>query len=603
MLRGLIARLAGRSRTSEVDQLLGAACAAKEKGDREHAASLLVRAMTEAPERVAARCLLAEIHLELDDLDSAEDLLRETIRMAPDDAQAHELLGRLLRRRGATLEASYALYRAIELDRKSQSARSELAAALTELGRPFEAVPLLRWVLKRDPDLASAHLHCGIALQDMGRFGEALPYFERAAALEPGRSGHLNHLAMCLRALDRHEDAVRELQRALDLAPDDAATRANLAVILRELGRPEPALAAVAPLIAQNPAHVAGRCAMAAVLQDLGDYAGARAQYDAALALAPESGDARLGRALLRLAQGDFARGWDDYEGRLDSAETPRRGFPLPEWDGGALAGRTILVYAEQGLGDEIMFANCFPDLIKEAERVVIECDPRLVTLFRRSFPGASVHGAPRTWEHEWLADVGAIDVQAAAGSVPRRYRRDAAHFPAHTGYLRADPVRVSHFRGRLDTLDQGRKIGIAWRGGLMRTRRTTRSLSPEGLAPLLQRRDLQFVSLQHDAAEAELERIRAIGAAVAHWPEAVGDPDEAAALMTALDAVVTVCSSVVHLAGALGVPVLALVPARPEWRYLLAGERMPWYPTVTLMRQDRPAEWGQVVKAVATRI
>jgi len=584
--------------------LLAAAQSARACGDLDRAADLLARVVAEQPRRVASRCLLADVHLERGDHFAAEALLRETIEMSPSDAQAHELLGQALRRRGATVEAAHELHRAIELDWHGHSARSGLAAALTELGRPHEAVPLLRWVLKRIPESADAHLQCGVALQEMGRLDEALPCFERAAALEPESIGHINHLAMCLRGLDRHEEAVRELERALALTPDEPSTLTNLALVLRELGRPEHARATVAAVVERQPDDVPARCALAAALQDLGDHAGARAQYDVALGIAPGSSLVRLGRALLRLAQGDFAGGWDDYEGRLDSPESPRRGFPYPDWHDGTVAGRAILVYAEQGLGDEIMFASCLPDLIAEAGRVVVECDPRLATLFRRSFPGANVNGAARTWEHPWLAEVGAIDVQVAAGSLPGRYRRDLACFPAHGGYLRPDPERVSHYRARLAGLGAGPKIGIAWRGGLMRTRQAVRSVSPAGLAPLIARRDLHFVCMQHGPVDADLAQFHTIrGAPITHWPEAAADPDESAALMSALDAVVTVCCSVVHLGGALGVRVLTLVPATPEWRYLLAGERMPWYPSVELVRQDRPGDWGPVVSTIARRI
>jgi hypothetical protein len=307
---------------------------------------------------------------------------------------------------------------------------------------------------------------------------------------------------------------------------------------------------------------------------------------------------------MLRLACADFARGWDDYEGRYESDETPRRGLPFPEWDGGGFAGRAVLAYAEQGLGDEIMFANCLPDLVAEARRVVIECDPRLAPLFARSFPAATVFGAARAGPRDWIDRAGPIDVQVAAGSLPRRYRRSAEDFPAHAGYLRADPGRVSHYRERLAALGAGRKVGIAWRGGLMRTRRAVRSIAPEGLAQLLARTDLQFVSLQHGDVEEDLAHMRAAGGrAPVHWAGVPADPEEAGALMGALDATITVCSSVVHLAGALGVRALAMVPAHPEWRYLEAGDRLPWYPSVELVRQEQPGDWAAVVARVARQV
>jgi hypothetical protein len=247
------------------------------------------------------------------------------------------------------------------------------------------------------------------------------------------------------------------------------------------------------------------------------------------------------------------------------------------------------------------MFANCLPDLIAEARRVAIECDPRLARLFARSFPAAAVFGVARTAGQGWLDRAGPIDVQIAAGSLPRRYRRAAADFPRHRGYLRADPGRVGHYRERLAALGPGRKVGVAWRGGLMRTRRAVRSIEPEALAPLLARTDLRLVSLQHDAADEDLARMRSVaGRSPEHWPEVLVDLDETAALMTALDTTITVCSSVVHLGGALGARVMAMVPTSPEWRYLRAGDRLPWYPSIELVRQAQAADWAPIV-ALAT--
>ena len=511
---------------------------------------------------------------------------------------------RAARERGDLDTAAQTLLKALEVDPESLPARNELAVVLLALGRPDQALQLLRWVLKRAPDLAPAHTNCGIAWQQMGRPDEALACFRRAVALEPDSAHARNNLALCLRRLDRHDEAEAELRQALDLAPGDAWTATNLAVLLRDLGRPLEARAVAEPHLAGHPDAVDLRCAVAAALLDLGDLDGARVHYDAALAVQPGWGVARLGRGMLRLSCAEFGPGWDDYEARYDSDETPRRGFPFPEWDGGAPAGRAVLVYAEQGLGDEIMFANCLPDLIADAARVVVECDPRLAALFARSFPAAAVFGAPRTAEHAWLDRAGAIDVQVAAGSLPRRYRRTEQDFPAHAGYLRADPARVGRYRERLAALGPGRKVGLAWRGGLVRTRRAVRSIEPELLAPLLARKDLRFVSLQHGDVGADLARMRsAAGDVPVHWPEVPADPDEAAALMLALDATVTVCSSVVHIGGAAGARVLAMAPATPEWRYLRSGDRLPWYPSVELIRQERPGEWGPVIGRVAERV
>jgi tetratricopeptide (TPR) repeat protein len=511
---------------------------------------------------------------------------------------------RAARERGDLDTAARTLLQALESEPESLPARNELAVVLLALGRPDQAQQLLRWVLKRAPDLAAAHTNSGIAWQAMGRFDEALAAFGRAVALEPDDAGARNNLALCLRRLDRHDEAEAELRRALALAPGDAWTVTNLAVLLRDLGRPREARALAEPELGRHPDAVDLRCAAAAALQDLGEIDGAGAHYDAALAIEPGAGIARLGRATLRLSCAEFGPGWDDYEGRYATDESPRRGFPFPEWDGGAPGGRAVLVYAEQGLGDEIMFASCLPDLIAEAGRVVVECDPRLAALFARSFAAAAVFGAPRAGERAWLDRAGAIDVQVAAGSLPRRYRRKVEDFPAHAGYLRPDPGRVAYYRERLAALGPGPKIGIAWRGGLVRTRRAVRSVEPELLAPLLALKNVRFVSLQHGGVDADLARMRAAaGDAPVHWPEVPAVPDEAAAVMAALDATVTVCSAVVHIGGAVGARVLAMVPAAPEWRYLRSGGRLPWYPSVELLRQERAGDWSAVIGRALERL
>jgi Flp pilus assembly protein TadD len=570
MLRNLIRSLAGRRSGADLERLLEAAGDACDRGDA----------------------------------NEAETLARAAIDCAPTDPRTHEALARALRARGAPQDAAQALLAALERDPDNLSARNELAVTLLALGRADEALQLLRWILKRAPDLPAVHTNLGIACERLGRFDDALAGFERAVALEPARAGARQNLALFLRRIDRHEAAEAALRRAHALAPDDVTIVRDLAGVVRELGRPAEARALLEPQLDRHPESADLRVGVAAALRDLGDFPGAAAQYEAALARAPAHGLARLGRGLLRLASADFASGWDDYESRFETEESPRRGFPFADWDGGSFAGRTVLVYAEQGLGDEIMFAGCLPDLVAEARRVVVECDPRLAGLFARSFPTATVFGAPRDDVSGWLDRAGPIDVQVPAGSLPRRYRRAADGFPDHAGYLRPDPERVRDYRARLAGLGPGRKIGLAWRGGLMRTRRAVRSIEPEGLAPLLTRADVHFVSLQHGDVEEDLARMRAAsGRSPVHWPGVAAEPEEAGALMAALDASVAVCSAAVHLGGALGVRLLAMVPAHPEWRYLEAGDRLPWYPSVEVVRQAQPGDWGPVVEQVAVRL
>jgi hypothetical protein len=245
------------------------------------------------------------------------------------------------------------------------------------------------------------------------------------------------------------------------------------------------------------------------------------------------------------------------------------------------------------------MFASCFPDLLQRAERCVIECSPRLLSLFQRSFPSAMVHGVAQTERNsEWLKGAGTVDCRVDSGSLPGFFRRTAAEFPVHAGYLRAADLRIAHWRAQLAALGAGLKIGIAWRGGAVSTRRAMRSLDLATLAPLLQQPNCHFISLQHDADPSEIAAA-ATGVQVQHWPDVVRDLDETAALVCALDLVITVCTATAHITGALGRPGWVLVPAVPEWRYLERGATMPWYPSLRLLRQRQAGDWPFVIQEV----
>jgi hypothetical protein len=299
------------------------------------------------------------------------------------------------------------------------------------------------------------------------------------------------------------------------------------------------------------------------------------------------------------LARNASGEGWDLYERRLQSRQSPSRPYPYPVWDGGPLQGKRLLAYGEQGLGDEILFASCLAEAAAEADQVFFACHPRLRALFARAFPQVTLIDDTQGWNAD--EDRLPVDFRAAIGSLPRRYRRDAASYPTHRGYLRADAARVETWRQRLQPLGPGRKLGLVWQAGRASTGRELRSIDLEELLPLLRLPGVSWVSLQHGLGAGALESFRAhTGAGLAQWNEALADMDEMAALMCALDGVVAVCSTAVHLCGALGRPVWVLTPYAPTWRYLLEGETLPWYPSARLFRQPRPDSWHEPVARLA---
>ena len=396
---------------------------------------------------------------------------------------------------------------------------------------------------------------------------------------------------------------------ALALAEDALARDAHsyeaqllLGRAQQKLHRPDRALACFAAALRLRQDDAELYDFRGAMYQELGRLPEAFADFDRALALRPDFAAASFHRAMARLLAGDFRRGWDDYELRRLNPDRAPRAAETPRWDGSPLAGRTLLITREQGLGDEIMYASMLPELTAQPGRCIVECDPRLLRLFARSFPAATFFGTLPAGGLPAAIPRSSIDVMIEAGSLARHLRRDAAAFPRHTGYLRADPGGQERWRERLAGMGPGLKIGLSWTGGVRKTRRALRSLALEQLLPLLRVPGARYVSLQYTReAPGELADLRARhGIDIPHWQAAIDDYDETAALAGALDLTISVCTSLVHLCGALGRPVWVLAPIGPEWRYGIAGESMVWYPSVRLFRQTDYAEWGPVVERVA---
>lgn len=458
------------------------------------------------------------------------------------------------------------------------------------------------------------------AARAQGRLEEALDIALAVAAREHG-SAEAHGLAGACRvamARGRYADAVRARHCPSDnsalyaAAVEDFATEARLAVspcaalarqaaTLRESGRLD---ASRALLRAEGSRQ---DCADAAVLQGeraldflcAGDPAAARALYERLIARDPENASLHAAHALALLGDGEYARGWDEYEWRLrlESRVSPLA-HDVPPWTGQPLAGRGVLVEAEQGLGDQIMFASCLPDLLQAGARVAVEASPRLVSLFSHSFPEVTVLPKGATREAlSWRPDF-----RVAIGSLPRWLRRSAEAFPECRAYLEAPPALVAEYKARLAEMGPGPKIGIAWRGGLPETLGALRSMPPAALAPFAAVHGARYVSLEFADCTTEFEAAGLEGRVV-WWDEATLDMARFAALVTALDGVVSVATTAVHLAGALGRPVFAMVARAGTWRYLWQGERMPWYPSVRIWRPANTQEWAACAEEIAKRL
>jgi tetratricopeptide (TPR) repeat protein len=502
----------------------------------------------------------------------AERVLAVALQQRHDDVEALLLQGLAQRQRGSLEDAADSFLLAAHFRPDFAEAHYQLGFIAFSQGASADAERHYRHALGADPRHARAYMALGALLVGRESLDEAADCFRRAIDIDPDYAqAHSNLGALMAARLDRFADAAPHLEKAWRLAPEDPDVMCNWAMHLQQRGELSESIALCDRLIeADAGAHIP-----------------------------------RLNRALARLKMGDFSRGWIDYESRKQVGwPYVARTFPFPEWKGETLAGRKILMHAEQGLGDQIMFASCIPDLMAMAGHCVIECAPKLEALFRRSFPAATVVSNAGTAGREPVSAFRDIDCYVAIGSLPLYMRKGRDAFPIHRGYLRADPEGIAAWRRRLAGLPGGRKIGIAWRGGASSTRRSVRSVALDHWLPVLRCAETAFVSLQHTDCREEIERIgRDHGIQIHHWPEAIEDYDQTAALVCALDLVVSVQTAIVHLGGALDKPVWVMVPAVAEWRYLQSGEQLPWYPAVRLFRQTSPGEWGPVIGRIASEL
>jgi len=560
-------------------------------------------------------------------------LLEEAIALDPTQARSHRLLGMALAQIGRHQEALVSLDRAIvlgavdadgsradtlvalgRLDEAIASFDRALAvdpnsvadwcnrgAALLDLSRAAEAAESFDRAIALAPDFAEAHYNRGNALMALAQHAQALASFDRALALNPGSVDALNNRANALDRLDRQPAALASVEAALAFAPANAGALITRAVLLRKLRRSAEALAGCELVLAAKPQDVDALTVYSDVLIDLERFDDAIAVLDRLIALQSDAVGAMWNKSLICLGRGRFRKGWPLYEHRWAAAKglVPRP-YAQPRWNGERVEG-PLLIWGEQGLGDEILHASMIPDLIARTPSIVLEAEPRLVPLFARSFPAVRVIPV----RAELYA--GPIVAQEPLGGLGRTFRTRWDDFPhREQGYLVPDAARAQALRRRLAT-DGVAVIGISWIskapiGG------ASKSAQLADLEPLLRLPGCRFVDLQYgDTSEERAAAARGLGVTVERLPDIdnTNDLDGLAALMAACDAVVTVSNTTAHLAGALGRPTWVMVPYGHAriWYWFHDRDMSPWYARTRVRRQRSGEPWREVVARVAQEV
>jgi tetratricopeptide (TPR) repeat protein len=477
------------------------------------------------------------------------------------------------------LAAQADLFDAIHLLASVQLARGKKAAALASYDRAIA----LR------PDHAETHYNRGVALHESQRLPEALAAYERAIALKPDLAEAHNNAGNALSSLDRHDEALTSYGRALGLRPDFVEAINNRGVTLYDLRRFGEALADHERALALRPDNPKTLNNRANALHALKRHDEALTDYERAVALQPDYAEAHWNCALARLRLGDFHGGWPGYEwGWKAGHRGTERRFAQPRWTGTEpLNGKTLLLHAEQGLGDTIQFARYALLAADAGATVMIEAPPSLASLLSEipNVRPVISRGSP----------LPAFDLHCPLLSLPLAFGTRLDTIPARVPYLNAPRARLTRWKARIPRA-QGLRVGLAWSG---RDRPDPhRSLALAQLAPLFDLPGVRFVSLQPETRPGDEPSLRGRHGLL-HFGPSLSDFADTAAVIAQLDLVISVDTAVAHLAGALGKPVWILLPFLSDWRWLLDRDDSPWYPTARLFRQNKAGAWDAVVGRV----
>ncbi|MFO0869575.1 MAG: tetratricopeptide repeat protein [Pirellulales bacterium] len=610
------------------------ASALRRQHDWEGARQSYQRAVELAPGSVESRVWLAECWQRRGEIVEAERHYRLAVGAAPGNARALVGLGLCLHFQQRDAEAIGLFERALTIDPTRPEIQLNLGTSLRKLGRLLEAVGPLREAVRLRPDYAKAHCGLGIVYALQNNWVDALAEFQLAVRYQPDSAEAHDELGKALAYCDRQDEAEAAHREALRLQPEYVNAWVNLGVLYVDSGRAEQARVclerarelrpslpeahnnlgiAYKSLERLDEAEACYRKALelrpryAKAHYNLGNVHLERAQWDEALAcyeraleLAPDYAEPRFERGVVRLTLGQLTEGWRDYEARWEmrNGRGSRRRFPVPAWQGEPLAGRTLLIYCEQGLGDTLQFIRYAPLARRYgAGRVIVECQPRLLRLLG-SLAGVDQlvpRGSP-------LPD---FDCHAALLSLPGLCGTQLDSIPAQTPYLSADTDLVERWRERLGAWP-GYRVGIAWQGSPTYLRDASRSIPLSSFAPLAQVPGVRLIGLQYGpgaeqrSAVADQFPVIDLGDDV---DRETGGFMDTAAIVQSLDLVISPDSSLNHLCGALGVECWLALPLAPDWRWLLDREDSPWYPTVRIFRQRKWHDWDELLARVATEL
>lgn len=513
---------------------------------------------------------------------------REASTSTANQAEAEIRQGNLFLAEGSLQKAEECFRRAKQMDTHSADAYLMLGSVLRAQGRLMDAIAHFRYAALLKPDLVQAHLDMGELLSEQGDLDEAIGAYKAALSLRPDLAELHSNLGTLYRKRGRPELAEECYRESIRLKPDFYASHFNLGNLLRTLGRLSEAESCYQAALACNPELVAAHHNYGDVLKDQGRFEEAMSCYERALAIAPDYPVSNWHRTMLTLLIGDFQRGLPGYEyrWRLANEEKPRN-FAQPLWLGDAdIRGKTILLYAEKGFGDTIQFVRYVNQVKALGAKVILEVQVPLISLLS-AYPEAEkvvAKGEP----------LPPFEYQCPLMSLPLAFKTEVTSIPALKRYISASPERAARWAAKVKHGDLPR-VGIAWSGNIRQSNDQNRSMDLETLSPLISGTNAQFYSLVKDIRGADQTLLRSLSN-ITDLSTQLSDFAETAAIIENMDLVITVDTSVAHLACAMGKQTWIMLSFVPDWRWLLNRTDSPWYPSARLFRQPVFNDWDTVI-------
>ena len=560
------------------------------------------------PQNAEVLHLLGTIAHQVEKYDLAINLINQAIEIDPNRSSFFNNLGLTLQKRERFKEAIQAYKQAIELNSESAESYYNLGLLLQEQNRSREAIQAYQDAIEINPNYSKAYNNLGSILKTQGKFEEAIQAYRQAIKNSPSYSQAHNNLGIVLSDQGKLEEAIQAYQNVLKINPNHLEACNSLGIVLKDLGKLEESVQAYQNAIKINSNHGPTYNNLGNALRDQGKLEKAVQAYKQAIEINPQFPEAHHNLGTSLFLAGDFENCWKHYEWRWQCPNThlslKERHLPQRRWEGSELTDTSILVWAEQGVGDQITFASMFPSLLQAGAKVIVECEQRLIPLFKRSFPEIRFY-PQESLPHAQLFDTN-INYQIPMGSLGRWFRADQDSFSRNKqSYLKACPEETEKRRRKYQELSNGSMlVGISWKSaGPDQSWSESRSIPLNDYwASVLSYEDCYFINLQYGDVKRELELLKLeTGLAIYSDQEvyALEDLDNFAAQVSALDLVISIDNTTVHIAGALGQRVWTLLPHIPYWRWMRDGEDTLWYKNMRLFRQDHIGDWSGVFQQV----